>query len=314
MDNPEFSHSPEATKEEAYKILLREIENGFALQSLRAKGIFDSHKVKEVSEYVRDEVVDDIARSAVDFNAFCNGMNYRFKIYKNKVDDFYRRGLSPFVDVSESDDKITDAPGAQTRAKKTINKLSMDSGNFLQRLEAVDELSDVIQRIKDETHRRRLEVIFKGASLGWTNSEVIDELERLEGKRMTESGVSQTYRHLRDRYLKKRFPQASKTLDQLRRLTEPTKYEVRETRASSVTEYAALLSEDVRRLSEEEQTPQTKEEILIIEYLLGKRQIASLSEMGLTTRKIMMIKKRIASRLSVPIDFLDRRIDGLSKI
>lgn len=315
MDNPEFSHLPEATKEEAYKILLKETaETGAVAFLIKTKGMFLDHLIAEILEYVRDEVTHIIAAHAIDMDSFCGSKSFRHAIYKNKINDFYRRGLSPFKDVSKSDNNITDAPGAQTRARKTINKLSMDSGYFLQRLEAVDELSDIIQRIKNETHRRRLEVIFKGAISGWTHNEMIDELEKFEGKRITESGLSQIYRHLRDRYLKKRFPQVPKTLDQLRRLTEPTKQEVIETRAGSTTEYAALLSKDLGILSEKEQTQQTKEEILVTEYLLGIRQFESLSEIGLTARKIFVIKKRITSRLGIPIDFLNRRIVGLSKI
>ena len=319
MVNPEFSHSPEATEEEAYKILLKETaEDGLVSLLIKEKGMFHDHRIREILEYVRDEVTHSIAASKIDIDRFCAIKNFRYGIYKNKINDFYRQGLPPFVDVSESDDKITDAPGAQTHAKKAINKASVDSGNFLLRLEAADELSAILGTIKfeNEEHRQRLETIFNGVASGWTNKEIADELQQIEGKeeKISESAMSQVYTRLRERYLERKFPRMPKTLNGLRRLTEPTKHEARETRAGSATKYAALLSKDVGRLSGEEQTTQTKEEILVIEYLLSKRQMESLSKIGLTTRKIMRIKKRIASRLNIPIDFLDRRLDGLSKI
>lgn len=309
MDNPEFGHSPEATKEEAYKILLRETkENGIIFGMLMAKGGFRDDNVREILEFVRDEVTGGIAKSALDIAVFCHNINYRKRIYSNKINDFLRnKGLSTFVDVSETDNRISDAPVAQTCAKKTINKASMDSDNFLPRLEAADELRTTLLSIKDEKQRRRFGVVLNGIASGWSDEEILDEWERIEGKRVSASRINQLYTYLIQRYPKK-FPGMPGSILELRRLMVPNRQEETKKQAERMREYQRQLSDELIRLADGEQSAAIKEEILVIEYLLGGGSKKSLTEVGLTEqRKIFRVKTKIASRLGIPIDFLKKQ-------
>ncbi|OGH71563.1 MAG: hypothetical protein A2921_03975 [Candidatus Magasanikbacteria bacterium RIFCSPLOWO2_01_FULL_43_20b] len=306
MDNPEFGHSPEKLKEEAYKILLRETgDDGMVFGLIKARGIFRDEQIREIADYVRDEVTDNIARDIVDFDSFCYGVKFRRAIYQNKINDFCRnRGLSPFLDATK------------IQKFKAVNRLSGELSGFKARLEAVDELSKIIEKIRDEKHRQRLEALFKGATMGWTSEEIVDELERIEGKRVEVSRISQIYSYLRERYLAKRFPQMPGSLDDFRSLIEPKRYQVEQDRKDKTEEYLSVLSEDLEKLSGEPSNAQTKEEAVIMGYLLGREPRESLVAAGLSEqRKLRVVKERISLRLGIPFDFLNKqRIGGLSKI
>ncbi|MBI5222245.1 MAG: hypothetical protein HY980_01990 [Candidatus Magasanikbacteria bacterium] len=301
MRGPEFRDSRDALKESAWKVLQKETEDGGIVSVLIGKkGITRDDTIREMLEFVRDEVTRDIVRFALDINNFCDRKNFRMMIYANKITDFFRdRGLSPFVDVSGENGGDIVVSTARRRSEVKDGG-SMDAPHFVAHFEAMEELAGIIKAIGNEEHKRRLEVILKGAALGWTNNEIIDELERIEGKRVTVSRIPQVYAYLRKRYLGK-FLRMPATWDEFRSLIESKEREITEDRARKILEYSALLSKELGRLAGESQTAQTKEEILLIEYLLGKRSRGSLADGGLSTnRNVQIIKARIASRLFIP--------------
>lgn len=310
MRNPEFSHSEERLKEEMWKILAKETSAGNLVDVLiHGIGIKNPDRAREVREYVHDEVLEDIMSSKVKALDFCSARHLRINIYRNKINDKCRLGIPPFLDVTREDARQQDAPTGRRRTPRTINKASVEAGIFLSRLEAVDELSAIIQKVKDPKHRQRFEIMLKGAGLGWSNQEILDEWAKFEGQKLSDARISQTYLLIRQKYLCRKFPHMPQSFEAFRKWMHPTEKERMADKTQDVSKYRGMLLKYLTSLLVEQQAPGKNDEILVIEYLLGRRLYESLVEAGLsTTRKIMLVKDKISTHSGVPFGFLKQPI------
>ncbi|MBI4992774.1 MAG: hypothetical protein HZC26_01375 [Candidatus Magasanikbacteria bacterium] len=193
-----------------------------------------------------------------------------------------------------------------------INGRPMESPNVAGNLEAVDELATILESIEDRTHRQRLEAIFKGLINGRSDEEILDELERVEGKRINRPRLRSVYRYCRKKYLRGKFPNIPATLGELREFVRGKATERSEEKRKK---HLAQLSDELIRLAGEKQTEQIKLEQLIIEYLLSGGSREYLANAGLRTdEEILKVKEAVLNRLGIPLGFKKQRIVGLSRI